>query len=406
MHIALFSPAWDTAPHPNGIVTYVRGMRDELMRQGHRVSVFTGPAQPPAAGIYPVLPSTPSAVASWVRRRLLPQHPEVLRWGETVARSVRSVHRAEPIDVFEMEESFGWFGSVASLLPLPVVVKLHGPAFMTLLEEEQLKPLALAKIEAEGSALRKCSVITAPSRCTLDATIRRYGLEPRLARRVANPLSLPASAAVWSLAECERRTLLFVGRFDKLKGGDIVLRAFALLLRRNPDLRLLFVGPDPGLGDGQGRTIHFAEMAAELFPGEAAERVVFKGRLEPAEIYELRARAFATIVASRFENQSYTLLEAMLQGCPIVSTDVGGQAEAVRHGERGLLCKPESPEDLAAKTQQLLDDPEHAATLGAAARRFAVSEYSPQAAVSQTLEVYREAVALSEQPRSTASLHG
>ena len=41
MHIGLFSPSWPMRLNPNGIVTYVHHLRGELIRQGHRVSIFT-----------------------------------------------------------------------------------------------------------------------------------------------------------------------------------------------------------------------------------------------------------------------------------------------------------------------------------------------------------------------------
>ena len=42
---------------------------------------------------------------------------------------------------------------------------------------------------------------------------------------------------------CNTDTLLFVGRFDGLKGGDLMLRVFAELALSYPKLRLVFVGP-------------------------------------------------------------------------------------------------------------------------------------------------------------------
>jgi glycosyltransferase involved in cell wall biosynthesis len=406
MHIALYSPAWGASAHPSGIITYVRFMREELMRLGHRVSVFTNGAQTPGDDVHPVLVPPLMALASRIRGRIWPAKPGILRWGDAIAHSMRAVHRVDPIDVIEMEESFGWFASVLRRVPVPMVVKLHGPAFQTLVEEDSRTPFAAAKIEAEGRGLRVAPVITAPSQLTLDSTIQRYGLRPRIARRVANPLSLPPGTAAWQVHECDPDTLLFIGRFDKLKGGDVVLRAFALLLRRNPRLKLIFVGPDAGVVEPSGRTIRFDEMKASLFPGDSSNRVVFKGRLAPEDIHPLRSQAYATMVASRWENQSYTLLEAMLQGCPIVTSDIGGQGEAVLDGERGLLCRAGDPDDLAAKLQQLLDSPQLAARLGAAARKFALAEHAPVSVVAKTLDVYREAVALRTRVKAVPVLQG
>ena len=394
MHVALFSPEWPLKRYPNGIVTYVHWMREELLRSGHRVSIFTGPHAEAEPGVYPVHRSLLHRARSWLRSRRRPSRYRVFEWGEILSDALNAVHRTNPIDVLEIEESFGWAGDVATRTAIPTVVRLHGPAFLSLVEEELATPFAGAKIEHEGRALRSQAVLTSPSRYTLDSTVAHYGLTPAIGRHIVNPLSLPSSAPLWTLDGCEQTTLLFVGRFDKRKGGDIVLRAFAFLLARNPRLQLVFVGPDAGITDAGGTLRKFADFRADLLPDLDPSRIVFRGRLPPEEIYALRAKAFLTVVASRWENQSYTTLEAMLQGCPIVSTDAGGQGEIIIDGQTGLLARPDDPQDLQAKIQRLLDAPEEAAALGAGARRHALEHHSPARVVSSMLAVYAHAITL------------
>jgi glycosyltransferase involved in cell wall biosynthesis len=409
MHIAYYSPTWHSGANPSGVVTYVRGMRDELQRQGHRVSVLTGDCDAPAENVYPVLPSFAALARSWVRSRLFPAQHEVLRWGEILAASLAQLHRHSPVDVFEMEESFGWFGAIAARLGVPVVVKLHGPAFVTLLDEERGSPFAAAKIEAEGTALRTAKVITSPSKRTLDATLAHYRLAPSIAARIANPLSLPPGAPVWNLDTCDRRIVLFVGRFDRLKGADLMLKAFARLLASYPELRLVFVGPDLGIRGDDGRLVHMAEMTSRLFTASQSKQVTATGALSAEAVCSLRAEAFVTVIASRRENQSYTLVEAMMQGCPIVASDTGGQSEAVRDGVRGLLVPVGDEGELAARIRELLEDPPKAARLGREARSYALAEHAPREVAARTLEVYRGAIAMAagtrHSPRSLEAWH-
>jgi glycosyltransferase involved in cell wall biosynthesis len=399
MHVVLCSPTWPLKKHPNGIVTYVHWMRDGLQQAGHRVSIVSEGGAEAGPGIYPVRPSPMRRARTWLRTRGGPVIDHSLVWSAALADQLKTVHRTQPIDVFEMEESFGWAEDVARRTSIPTVVRLHGPAFMSLVEEELDTPFANAKIEREGQALRGLPVITSPARHTLEQTIARYGLAPKIGRHVVNPLALPESAPLWQLDACDRKTLLFVGRFDQRKGGDTVLKAFALLLAANPGLRLVFVGPDAGVPGPQGTLRLFSDLKAELFHGLDAERVVFRGKLPPEEIYALRAQAFVTLVASRWENQSYTTLEAMLQGCPIVATNAGGQPEIILDGDTGLLAAVDDPADLCAKVQSLLDDPQRAATLGHRARQHALEHHAPALIVAQTLEVYRQAIAIAQGAR-------
>lgn len=393
MHVGLYSPAWPLERHPNGVVTYVHWMRQELRRLGHRVSVFTTLLEKPEADVHLVEGSLLRwRVRGWLRSGSDATERKILEWGRLLAEAVLRVHRQTPIDVFEMEESFGWMADVQAITRIPTVVKLHGPAFLSLVEEELDTPLAAAKIEREGRALRRMAWVTSPARRTLEETIARYGLAPSLARHIDNPLSLPASAPVWSSDRCDPKRLLFVGRFDKRKGGDLVLRAFDAVARADSSLQLTFVGPDAGVTGPDGRRIGFEEARANLCDASTHSRIDFRGSLDPQRIYPLRSEAFLTIVASRWENQSYTALEAMAQGCPLVSSDAGGQGEFVIDGSTGLLAKAGSDEELHQRIATLLHDPGRAADLGRRAREHVLAHHSPAVIVGKTIEVYEQAI--------------
>ena len=393
MHVALYSPAWPLERHPNGVVTYVHWMREELRRLGHRVSIFTAQLDEPQTDVHVVQGSLGQRIKSWLRGSDGPAERQILGFGQRLATTVLRVHRRTPIDVFEMEESFGWMADVQATTSIPTVVKLHGPAFLSLVEEELETPLAKAKIAREGRALMRMSCVISPAQHTLDEAIARYDLKPALALHIDNPLSLPPSAPVWALDRCDRKRLLFVGRFDKRKGGDVVLRAFDALASDDRSLQLTFVGPDGGVVDSQGHRLRFGDALETLCPATGS-RIDYRGGLDPGSIYPLRTDAYLTIVASRWENQSYTALEAMAQGCPLVSSDAGGQSEFVIDGSTGLLAKAGSDEELRKRIATLLLEPRRAAELGQRAREHVLAQHSPAAVVAKTLEVYEAAIGM------------
>src|SRR6185437_4762543 len=118
------------------------------------------------------------------------------------------------------------------------------------------------------------------------------------------------------------------------------------------------------------------------------ERIDFRGRMSNRDIAILRARAMVTVVASRWENQSYALLEAMLQGCPVVSTNAGWCPESIIDGRNGRLAASEDPEDFARKLSATLRDPEEAAMMGQAAREFVKQHHNVSTVVDAMLECY------------------
>jgi glycosyltransferase involved in cell wall biosynthesis len=383
MHVVFYSPSWPPAQAANGIVTYVHQMREALRRRGHLVSVVAGKAEP-SPGIYPVSRST---WAPWRRRwaRLRGRHPASTQ-GADIAAVLRQIHLRQPIDLIEIEESFGWCAYV-SALGLPTVVKLHGPAFLSLVEEELDHPLSAEKIVAEGQALRVARYITSPSRGTLAATLAKYSIVCETAY-APNPIDV-SRYGVWSQAQAGHQHVLFVGRFDKRKGADRVLYAFKALLRRLPEARLTLVGPDEGLTRPDGGRTKFADFASQVFTPEELRQIDFRGPLPPSHVEELRLRATVIVIGARWENAPYAALEAMSQGCPIAALDCNGVNEVVIRDQTGLLA--DSVEMLADDLHRLLTDAAFAARLGAQARQFVLETHSSDVALDAALEIYSRA---------------
>jgi glycosyltransferase involved in cell wall biosynthesis len=393
MHVALLTPAWPPGVVANGIVTYVAAVRAELQRQGHRVSVFAPDVHVPGPGVHRVRAGAAERVVAELASRVQ-RRGGVFAFGRTIATAMARVHERDPIDVIEMEESFGWVGEVAAKLRVPVVCKLHGPAFLTMVAEELATEFGQEKLRREGEALARMPAIIAPSRYTLGETLARYRLEPAIAEHVVNPLELAPDAALWDPHRCDRDTVLFVGRFDKLKGGDLAVLAFRQLLAERPTLRLVFAGPDPGLLRPDGSVVHLREFVAAFDDSALASAIRWTGPLDARQVAELRAAAALTIVPSRRESQGYTALEAMLQACPLVCTDTSGLAEIVVHGVSGLKARPEDPGDLARQMRRILDDVALGQALGRAGREYVLQQHAPAAVVGRNLDVYRRAIAL------------
>lgn len=395
MHIALYSPAWPLGHIPSGIVTYVNCMRTALISQGHRVSVFARSVSPihEDENIYLVSDPLRCRILRRLARFIGRPQDSIFAWGEVIGDAMATVHRRDPIDIVEMEESFGWCAAVQERLGVPVVAKLHGPAFLTTIGKEAESQFSIGRVFHEGKALERVSAVMSPSRCTLDETVRRYGQPPGLLCHVPNPLLLAKGAAVWSLDHCARDTVVFVGRFDMIKGGDIMIRAFAQLLDRYPDKHLIFIGPDDGLFDDTGARRNLMEYARSILGATRMTSIDYRGKLDAAEIYLLRTRALITVVASRWENQCYAALEAMAQGCPLICTNTGGASEIIEHDVTGLLCPAEDPSELCRGMSRLFADTNLCERLGYRSRNYVLAAHEPTIIARRTIDVYERAIA-------------
>lgn len=318
-------------------------------------------------------------------------------YGPLVADCFRALHREQPIDLIEMEESFGYCSDVQSRVDVPMVIRMHGPTFLVEVPENREKPFFRTRIKREGAALRSADFITAPSKCVLENARSYFDLSPQVMKHIPNPVPEPDPAQSWSVSECDRNLILYVGRFDQIKGGDIVLQAFVELLRRRPDLQLVFIGPDIGVPDpvdsDNNETVGLREYCQKLQAENACARIRHVEKLDQESIRELRLRAFVTLMASRWENQPYTLLEAMAQGCPVVATDVGGVGELIDDGVNGLLTASGDPAGLQSQIEKLLANSDLAVKLGNHAADYVREHHAPSIVVDSMLKLYREVAA-------------
>jgi glycosyltransferase involved in cell wall biosynthesis len=203
---------------------------------------------------------------------------------------------------------------------------------------------------------------------------------------------VPASdGAAWRRELADRSHVLFVGRFDELKGGDLMLLAFRSLALRNPGLRLTLVEPDSGV-EHAGRHVKLREYVAALIPKSVAERIEYCGVLPEAAIRKLGSEAFVTVVASRYDNFPNTVLEAMAFGCSLVAIAVGGIPELLQNEHNGLLVLPGAPELIALACERLPSDPPIASKLAAQARADCSARYDPRRIAEETLGAYQAAI--------------
>jgi glycosyltransferase involved in cell wall biosynthesis len=154
--------------------------------------------------------------------------------------------------------------------------------------------------------------------------------------------------------------ITMVARFTEVKEHDVLLRAFASIA---PGSRLRLIGSGP-LREGAEK------LAQEL---GVRDRVEFLGDRE--DVAALLATADVFVLASKFEMFSLSILEAMRAGLPVIASDVGGNREAVEHGQTGFLVPSGSVKELAGALSLLIDNRGLRLRLGRAARHRFTSRF-------------------------------
>jgi glycosyltransferase involved in cell wall biosynthesis len=200
-------------------------------------------------------------------------------------------------------------------------------------------------------------------------------------RVIPNGVSIPEVQRYSIDLPSAEHAILFVGRLERVKGIDILLKAFASLSL--PAILLL-------AGDGSQRS-ELEELALAL---GISDRIKFLGF--QADVQQLMASVDCVVLPSRWEGLPMVALEAMALGVPVVAAEVGGLAEVIEHLVTGWLVPPEDPQALARTLREVLFNKRQSCYVGQNARQRIIESYSVEVMVQKTLNVYSEVL---NQPR-------
>lgn len=141
-----------------------------------------------------------------------------------------------------------------------------------------------------------------------------------------------------NIANYDSKTLLSVGRLVKVKGFDLLLNAWKIVIEKHHDWKLCIVG-------GGDQDLNLKNLACEL---NIINNVIFTGSSNNVAEYYKKSSFYC--LSSRFEGFPMVLLEAQSYGLPIVAFDCDtGPAEIVTDKINGYLAIPEDVQDLAKK---------------------------------------------------------
>lgn len=244
----------------------------------------------------------------------------------------------------------------------PLVMTLHG------LVRPRTERVAAPLLAALGATLTAVSEPTAQS-------VARHWPHPHLdVLPVGIDIEeLERCAALDPVSRLGRPAFCCVARHEPIKGIDLLIEAFARVLRELPEAGLTLVGS----GSAAGANAALADMLG------LSQSVRFAGTVPQAEPWV--SQSDVAILPSRREGLPVAALEALGLGRPLVATAVGGTPQVVRDGDTGWLVPPEDPQALADAMIAAGRDPTEARRRGEAGRALLVRDY-PAEAVYDRLE--------------------
>lgn len=198
---------------------------------------------------------------------------------------------------------------------------------------------------------------------------------------ITNPIAhLPYFINLEKFQPCYEPNHYFVfsGRLVEHKGVNTLLQAMKLVRGSH-----LYIA---------GRGELEAALRAEV-DQEKLTNVTFLGHVEtPALITLLQKAAFMVAPSEWYENYALSILEAFACGTPVIGSQIGGIPEQVVDGVTGLLFEPGNAQQLAAKIQTLIDNPNWAIQLGRNARQQVERVNHPQSHNEQLVSIYQNLI--------------
>ncbi len=384
-----------------GMNVYVIELARRLARQGIEVDVFT---RATSSALPPVVEAADGVLVRHVHAGPYEGLAKDALPGQlcVFAREVLRTEAAQPRGHYDAVHSHYWLsGQVGALARdrwgVPLVHTMHT---MARVKNESLAegdtPEPEARVIGEQQVVEAADVLVANTDIEAKQLINLYDADPGRVEvvhpgvdlEVFRPGSQAAARAALGLP-ADAQVVLFAGRIQPLKAPDVLLRAVAVLLERQPALRSRLVVPVVGGPSGSG--LEHPESLAELAIALGLDDVV---RFVPPVAQSQLAQwyAAATLVAVPSYNESFGLVAAEAGACgtPVVAAAVGGLPTVVRHERSGLLVDTHDDADWARALGRVLTEPGLHDRLAAGAAAQA-REFSWDATASAMLETYERA---------------
>lgn len=330
MHIVMIGPR-KLHPHPKaGLDYYVKELALHFVRWGHAATLYSHHRVPEG------FQKKTGGLRFKSVRTLSRHHLDTLVY--SFVASLRAIfEKAEVIHYHGGAALFAW---IPRLFGKKIVVTVHSREWLS-----QNKPPWLRFFYFAGERL---GFLAAHRLGTVSKTDQE-DLQKRYGKKVfclPPGMDLPPPPDTSFLDEKglqSKRYLLFLGRVEKDKGIEWILKAFDSLPPEKKETLVI-------AGEPLYNSPYFNHLKEK-----AGKNVLFLGRVDGEKKQALLANALLYVQASQAEGLSISLLEAMSHACPVLVSDIPQNVEAV--GETGFLFKSRDLSDLTLQLEKILAYP-------------------------------------------------
>lgn len=384
-------------PHSfqGGIQTHVWKLSEYMIRLGHDVTILTAGSWRKGENQYdldgrhiieiPYLPMRRQPVLSLFLEEMS-FNIAAKKWLLQHVAS-RTTNSDSGYDIVHLQGRSG-SGFPSEFSPLPIITTFHG---LLSIENKKAGKTGIQKYlheewasVFEKNALKNSDAIIAVSKEMQRQLIAIQSMEASKVTVLPNGVDIQKDVQIEQKSSGSLKTLLFVGRLDRIKGVHNLLESMKTV---SSDIRLVIIGDGPERRNIENIANVMIEDNTEL-----VGRIEILGAMANDKVMEKVKQCDALILPSFHETQGIVLMEANACGKPVIASFIEGVKEVVTHGYNGLLCNPYNPEQISDAINRLFSNPDLMIEMGKNGRELVAQKFDWTIIARQTERLYARTI--------------
>jgi D-inositol-3-phosphate glycosyltransferase len=342
-----------------GMSVYIRELAHELGRCGHRVDIFTllrsGDQRPVIH-----LNDNVRLIHLRIQHKGNISKQAIYNYVSPILNSLENFRINENLD-YDIIHSHYWLSGLLGNRLQDIWERPHLVMFHTLGAVKNStgvgKPEPELRIAVEKRIMKTCHRILVPTEGERKKLLSFYPVASGKIGIIPCGVNLKRFSPIEKMTarkalgfQPDDKILLYVGRFDPLKGLNRLLQAIVYLNNHHHRLRLMIIGGD-GIDAREHR--HLLQNAVKL---GIDDKVVLTGRIEQNQLPPYYGSADALVIPSYYESFGLVGLEALACGRPVVSTPVGAMENIICQDQTGQVVNNPSPKTIARSIESVISD--------------------------------------------------
>ena len=395
MKIAIATPLYATDENcDNGIALHYKHLTNGLLELGHEVVVYFFPYEIFQSSTYRSNGVTVHQLGCSIPRlfyqrgigRIL-KFFKTLEWYPTlsmqrqVSTFLKKRVNEDRIDIIESTSNRGMLANYANYQNRPPICTRVSTTMSSAYENARIDVPINYQLEAklEKLQIKRSNSLVTHSHKHSEELEKELGISNKYFKIIPHGIPISQMFKTPTKSKTKGLKVLFVGRLERRKGIDVLLKAIPLVLSEIDSVIFSIIGSDP---DDFSKTF--------LQNSILKKKVLFKGKVSEEELRLAYQECDIFVAPSYYESFGLIYLEAMSFAKPTIGTKAGGIPDVIVDNETGRLIEPGDHQALAEAIIQLANSPEIRLKMGTSGQKRVEALFSTRAMSESTIEHFQE----------------